>query len=90
MAKKSALGTVLALGVVAAAGVAAYLKKDELKKAAEDLMARIKAGDAENVYTCDCQAEEAAETPCEECCETEEAEAEAEETVLCEESDFAE
>lgn len=53
MAKKSALGTIIALGAVAAAGVAAYLKKDELKKAAEGLMAKVKAGDTEGIYTYD-------------------------------------
>lgn len=53
MAKKSPIGAILAVGAVAAAGVAAYLKKDELKKAAEGLMAKVKAGEAEGVYTYD-------------------------------------
>jgi len=53
MAKKSAFGAILAIGAVAAAGVAAYLKRDELKKAAETVMAKIKAGDTEGIYTYD-------------------------------------
>ncbi len=56
MAKKSILGTVLAVGAVAAvaaAGVAAYLQKEELKKLTEDLMSKIKPTDTEGVYTAD-------------------------------------
>jgi len=53
MAKKSAVGAILAVGAVAAAGVAAYLKKDELKKAAEDVLSKLKSGDAEGVYAYD-------------------------------------
>ncbi len=51
--KKSALGAILAIGAVAAAGVAAYLKRDELKKAADNVIAKVKAGDTEGVYTYD-------------------------------------
>lgn len=56
MAKKSILGTVLAVGAVAAvaaAGVAAYLQKEELKKIAEDVMNKLKPTDTEGVYTAD-------------------------------------
>lgn len=53
MAKKSALGAILAIGAAATAGVVAYLKKDELKKAAETVMAKLKAGDTEGIYTYD-------------------------------------
>lgn len=47
--KKSVLGTILAIGAVAAAGTAAYLKRNELKKAADDIMKKFKAGE-EGVY----------------------------------------
>ena len=53
MAKKSPVGAIVAIGAVAAAGVAAYLKKDELKKLAEDILAKVKAGETENIYTYD-------------------------------------
>lgn len=48
--KKSVLGTILAVGAVAAAGTAAYLKRNELKKAADDIMSKFKAGADEGVY----------------------------------------
>lgn len=54
--KKSILGTVLAVGAVAAvaaAGVMAYLQKDELKKISEDIISKIKPTDTEGVYTAD-------------------------------------
>jgi len=56
MAKKSVLGTVLAVGAVAAvaaAGVVAYLQKEELKKLAEDVVSKIRPTDTEGVYTAD-------------------------------------
>lgn len=56
MAKKSILGTVLAVGAVAAvaaAGVVAYLQKDEFKKVAEDVVSKLKPTDTEGVYTAD-------------------------------------
>ena len=54
--KKSILGTVLAVGAVAAvaaAGVVAYLQKDELKKLSEEIIGKIKPTDTEGVYTAD-------------------------------------
>ncbi len=51
--KKSVLGAILAVGAVAAAGVAAYLKKDELKKVTEDILGKIKANETEGVFTND-------------------------------------
>ena len=60
MAKKGILGKVLAVGAVAAvaaAGVAAYLQKEELKKITEDLMSKIKPTDTEGVYTADLDAD---------------------------------
>lgn len=48
--KKSALGAIIAVGAVAAAGVVAYLKRDELKKAAETVMAKFKTGETEGIY----------------------------------------
>lgn len=56
MAKKNIFGTVLAVGAVAAlaaAGVAAYLRKDELKEAAEDILSKLKPTDIDGVYTAD-------------------------------------
>jgi len=56
MAKKSIFGTVLAIGAVAgvaAAGVVAYLKREELKAAAEDIMSKLQPTDTEGVYTAD-------------------------------------
>lgn len=56
MAKKSILGKVLTVGAVAAvaaAGVVAYLQKDELKKISEDIISKIKPTDTEGVYTAD-------------------------------------
>ncbi len=56
MAKKSVFGTVIALGAVAAAaaaGVAAYLRREELKKVTEDIMSKLKPTDTEGVYTAD-------------------------------------
>lgn len=54
--KKSIFGTLLAVGAVAAvaaAGVIAYRQKDELKKAAEDILGKIMPTDTEGVYTAD-------------------------------------
>lgn len=48
--KKSIVGTILAVGAVAAAGTAAYLKREELKKAADEVMKKFKAGEEEGVY----------------------------------------
>lgn len=56
MAKKNIFGTILAVGAVAAvaaAGVMAYMQKDELKKVAEDVMSKLKPTDTEGVYTAD-------------------------------------
>ena len=54
--KKSIFGTVLAVGAVAAvaaAGVMAYLQKDELKKLSEEIISKIKPTDTEGVYAAD-------------------------------------
>ncbi|MBQ8263836.1 MAG: hypothetical protein IJY96_03545 [Oscillospiraceae bacterium] len=54
--KKGILGTLISVGAVAAvtaAGVVAYLKKDELKKVTEDIMSKVKPTDTEGVYTAD-------------------------------------
>ena len=56
MAKRSGFGTFLLIGgvaAVAAAGVAAYMKRAELKKLTDDIMAKMKPTDEEGVYTAD-------------------------------------
>ena len=56
MAKKSIFGTVLAIGAVAAvaaAGAVAYLKREELKAVAEDIVSKLQPTDTEGVYTAD-------------------------------------
>ena len=47
--KKSVIGALVAVGVAAAAGAAAYIKRDELKKAADGIMQKVKKGEAEGV-----------------------------------------
>lgn len=54
--KKSVLGTILKVGAVAAvaaAGVVAYMQKEELKKLSEDIISKIKPTETEGVYTAD-------------------------------------
>lgn len=56
MAKKNIFGSVLALGTVAAvvaAGVVAYMKREELKAAADDIKSKLQPTDTEGVYTAD-------------------------------------
>ena len=60
MAKKSIFGTVLAIGAVAAvaaAGAVAYLKREELKAVAEDIVSKLQPTDTEGVYTADLDAD---------------------------------
>ncbi len=51
--KKSALGAIIAVGAVAAAGVAAYFKRAEIKKVTEDILAKLKTENPEGVFTAD-------------------------------------
>ncbi len=51
--KKSIVGTILAVGAVAAAGVAAYVKREEIKKVSEDLISKLKANETEGIFTGD-------------------------------------
>lgn len=51
--KKSVVGAIMAVGVAAAAGVAAYVKREELKKAADDIMKKVKKGEADDVCAFD-------------------------------------
>lgn len=52
MAKRTGLGAILLVGAAAAAGIA-YLKREELKQLAEELVSKIKPTDEEGVYAVD-------------------------------------